>query len=197
MATREEQIDKLTREKIGKEMNVPSEMVSKNTDLYKKTYSEMEKKVPLDYVPSPNQNKPKSNPEKTIFNKPNFYKKPAKPVYNPNSDDGEDDDDIDELPLNKSDISDDVDDINISTAKKNIRNVKNVKNFNVKGKQKPRKLHWLDLPTSDELEKYSKCNTVCKNLVKMYTKRYKEVENQLLELQEIVNDIDKYSNYDN
>lgn len=177
MSTREEQIDKLTREKIGKEMNVPSEMVSKNTELYKNTYSEMEKKVPMNYTPpQPQKNQPQ---DRQFYTKSNFFKKPF------DKSDSDDDPNIDEINLSKP--LGDLDAINLPS----------IRSFNVKGKQKPKKLHWLDLPTSDELEKYKKCNTVCKNLVKMYVKRYAEVENQLLELQEIVNDIDKYSNYEN
>ena len=58
-----------------------------------------------------------------------------------------------------------------------------------------KKLHWLDLPTDSDLEKYSAINGVCKCLVDVYKKRYQQVKDQLDELKSIVDDIDKYSNY--
>ena len=198
MSTREEKIDQLTREKIAKEMNVPADMVSKTTDMYKKTYAQFEKSVPENYT-STNDDNNKDLPKKIIpernhlINKSKFYKRNSKPTIN---DDVSSSSDISDNDVDNDDNGDDNKSIPGNQDKQFAFNKKK-SNFFIKGKPKKRKLHWLDLPDSDELEEYSNCNSVCKNLVKMYNKRYKEVELQIKELQEIVNDIDKYSNYEN
>ena len=42
----EKKLDQLTRNKISKEMNVPSELVSKTTPLYLKTFEELKNTIP-------------------------------------------------------------------------------------------------------------------------------------------------------
>ena len=85
MSTREQKIDELTREKISKEMKVPANMVSKTTDIYKKTYEQLEKTIPEDYKLTKNDNNndlpKKINPElNSLFDKSKFYKNNSKNV---------------------------------------------------------------------------------------------------------------------
>ena len=47
----------------------------------------------------------------------------------------------------------------------------------------------------EQWERYSEVNDICKSLVAIYKARFKEVEEQVLELQMIAQDIDRYSNY--
>ena len=200
---REKELDRLTREEISKQMKVPANMVSTSTELYKNTYKQMESRLPSNWIKNSNVNlNIKSNDNKNDLSK--YARVNLGPIdnYESNSDTNESDD------LKDKSISDNDDDeynekklIDTTRIKHRIRNNKSSKssissNFNIKGNSIPPKLNWLNLPNDKELDKYSKINHVCKNLVKMYKKRYQQIQNELLELQQIVNDIDKYSNYD-
>jgi len=54
---------------------------------------------------------------------------------------------------------------------------------------------WINLPSEDDLSNYSKRNEICSHLVKLYKERFVEIQNKLLELRDIINDVEKYSNY--
>jgi len=150
-------IDKLTRNEISKTMNVPPEMVSKSTTLYKNEYNKF--KTLIENNPNYDVNEQVENNEQVKNNEQNeSLKHPSL--------------------LNKS---------------KN--NKVNNDSFNIKGNQLKKQLKWLNLPNENDLEKLKSINPICNCLVSLYKSRYIEIQNQLLELKEIVNDIDKYSNY--
>lgn len=205
---REKELDRLTREEISKQMKVPANMVSTSTELYKNTYKQMESRLPSNWSKNVNSNgnsNIKSNNNNNIKN----FSEYAKINYPSDSDES---DDLKDESISDNDNDDNNDEYNdyndyneqklIDTTriKHKIRNNKSKSsissNFNIKGNSIPHKLNWLNLPNDKDLDKYSKVNHVCKNLVKMYRKRYQQIQNELLELQQIVNDIDKYSNYD-
>lgn len=190
-AKREAEIDRLTREHIANEMNVPASMVSTATELYKRVYEEMSAKVPLDFA-SKEAEFGDSHNELQEHKKSDS--KRLNSVFSANYSGDKDSDDNDSDYKDNANYSDDdwkTVPANASHKKKNRNQTK----FNVKGMDVDKKLHWLDLPTDSDLEKYSTINGVCKCLVDVYKKRYQQVKDQLDELKSIVDDIDKYSNY--
>lgn len=191
---RNAEIDRLTREHIASEMKVPATMVSTSTDLYKKVYSEMSAKVPVDFDTKKaelNKKFEESYNDSQENKRLNFYNSTFSEKPYIDSDDESDvsdkGDSWEEVKLNKKPKST----YKISNVNSNTGNNK----FSVKGVDVDKKIHWLDLPTDSDLEKYSDINDVCKCLVNVYKKRYQQVKDQLVELKSIVDDIDKYSNY--
>ena len=208
---REKELDRLTREEISKQMKVPANMVSTSTELYKNTYKQMESRLPSNWSKNSNINSTIKSNDNNKKDLSKYAKVNLGPINNYESDSNESDDLKDEsISDNDNDNDDNYDDdyneqklIDTTRIKHKIRNNKSKSsnssissNFNIKGNSIPPKLNWLNLPNDKELDKYSKVNHVCKNLVKMYRKRYQQIQSELLELQQIVNDIDKYSNYD-
>lgn len=190
---REIQLDKLTREKISNETKVPADLVSKNTPLYKNTYEYFSNMYPKT-VPKLNENG--DSIKSSVMNtNTNSNVNPINSKINLSED--EDDDYGFSDDGNYSD-----DKCNNANDKKSIKCKhsspiqlnKKPKTFNINGNE-VNSLNWLNLPSDKDLEKYSKCNRVCKHLVRMYNKRYNQIQSQLIELQQIINDIDRYSNY--
>ena len=160
---REKEVDRLTREKISKEMKVPAFMISVDSDIYKNTYNYMNNQVPIDYTK-----------DKSVSSD---VQKPAV-----------------QTPVNEHE-HEPVKKPALDTKKPKASLQKMPDAYSVKGDKIAKKIHWLDLPTQDELERYSEVNDICKSLVAIYKARFKEVEEQVLELQMIAQDIDRYSNY--
>ena len=163
---RDKEVDRLTREKISKEMKVPAFMISVDSDIYKNTYNYMNNQVPIDYtkdkaVPSDVQTPVKTSLKQPVNERANEHG--HEPIKKP--------------------------------ITETLRTHKRPDEYSVKGDKIAKKVHWLDLPTQDELERYSEVNDICKSLVAIYKARFKEVEEQVLELQMIAQDIDRYSNY--
>ena len=193
---REKEIDRLVREEISKIMNVPMNMISTDTELYKTTYEKYSKKVPKDFTTKPIIDKNETEREGTTnANKNRILPRPRiNPSYNnSNASDYKNEnekktDDVNKMPRNNVYLRDDK-------SRRMFSEKIPRADFNIHGKDIKRKENWFNLPTRSELEKYSKENDICKNLVKIYLKRFKSVEKQILELKTIASDIDKYSNY--
>ena len=165
---RDKEVDRLTREKISKEMKVPAFMISLDSDIYKNTYNYMNNQVPIDYTKDKAVPSDVQTPLKTSLKQPvNEHEHEHEPVNKPA----------------------------VDTKKPKATLQKRPDAYSVKGDKIAKKVHWLDLPTQDELERYSEVNDICKSLVAIYKTRFKEVEEQVLELQMIAQDIDRYSNY--
>lgn len=190
MSTIDPEIDKLTRERISKEMKVPAMMVNNTSDIYKRIYSEIEKNGVKASQVTESLKDDKKNTKKVPFDK-NSWKAGNKSMKRyPYIDDLDDTDDSDEV------INFENSDINISTTKSDQKDKDDEKDtFNIRGEDIKKKIRWLDLPTDAQLDEYSKKSEVCKCLVDIYRKRYNQIKDQLDELKAIANDIDRYSNY--
>lgn len=189
MSTIDPEIDKLTRERISKEMKVPAMMVNNTSDIYKRIYSEIEKNGVKALQVTDNKDD-KKDTKKVPFDK-NSWKTGNKSMKRyPHPNDLDDTDDSDEV------INFENGDINISTTKSDKKDKDDEKDtFNIRGEDIKKKIRWLDLPTDAQLDEYSKKSEVCKCLVDIYRKRYHQIKDQLDELKAIANDIDRYSNY--
>lgn len=181
---RSAEIDRLTREHIASEMKVPAAMVSTTTDLYKKVYDEMSAKVPDDF--DPDKSAPTITGQKTD-NAGESKKRIKSSAFGGNLGNVTINDSIWEPDEQKTAPT--------KPVNRTVRSDKSSGTFSIRGNAVDRKLHWLDLPTDSDLDKYSSINDVCKCLVGVYKKRYQQVSQQIDELKSIVDDIDKYSNY--
>lgn len=174
----EEKIDQLTRNKIAKLMNVPANMVSKSTDLYKSTFKEIEE----NYTDYPNDDMEEDDEIKINDKIPSKLELNEDIIKNNNINNN----------INENDYKAFKNDFNKNTL---ISNNGHENIFNINGKDINKKINWLNLPNTNDLENYQNCNHICKHLVRLYKERYNQIEKQLLELKDLVNDIDKYSNY--
>lgn len=181
---RSAEIDRLTREHIASEMKVPAAMVSTTTDLYKKVYDEMSAKVPDDF--DPDKSAPTITGQKTD-NAGEPKKRIKSSAFGGNLGNVTINDSIWEPDEQKT--------AHTKPVNRTVRSDKSSGTFSIRGNAVDRKLHWLDLPTDSDLDKYSSINDLCKCLVGVYRKRYQQVSQQIDELKSIVDDIDKYSNY--
>lgn len=187
MSTIDPEIDKLTRERISKEMKVPAMMVNNTSDIYKRIYSEIEKNGVKASQVTESVKDDKKDTKRVPFDK-NSWKTRNNMKRYPYLDDLDDTDNSDEA------INYENGDINISTAKKKDEDNKK-DTFNIRGEDIKKKIRWLDLPTDAQLDEYSTKSEVCRCLVDIYKKRYIQIKDQLDELKVIANDIDRYSNY--
>ena len=151
-------VDKLTRDKISKDRNLPPYLISKKSELYKNTFEQIKK----DFI----NGNVKLNDNETGGNE-------------------SDSDDNDLILLKKSDDSNDE-----PKEPKEPNEPKEPKVSLTKPSFK-----WMNLPNENDLDNYSKCNEICKQLVKLYKERFVDIQNKLIELKDIINDIEKYSGY--
>lgn len=189
MSTIDPEIDRLTRERISKEMKVPAMMVNNTSDIYKRIYSEIEKNGVKASQVTESVKDDKKDKKKVPFDN-NRWKVGNKVKRYPHPDYSDNTDDSDEV------INFENGDINISTTNSDKKDKDDEKDtFNIRGEDIKKKIRWLDLPTDVQLDEYSKKSEVCKCLVDIYRKRYHQIKDQLDELKAIANDIDRYSNY--